>query len=303
MKGGQSKKKKTFYSTTINPVDTETIDLDETPLTEEGLRSEVDVEYINGDGTDEIVFDVSGADAALANALRRTLLSEVPTIAIEKVWISDNTSVIPDEILAHRLGLIPLKVDPTKMTFRPAPEGDAEVEPSDTDTLLFTLCVECTETVDKATGERVLKGHEVYSSDLVWTAQGDQEELFGDDVPRPAQDKILIAKLNPGQRIDVTCHAVKGIGKDHAKFSPVGTACYRLLPLVELVGDEPVCGEEAEKLVKVCPMGVFDIEDGAAFVKNSRACTLCRNCIRDEFGFVKKVRVGRVKNHYICKNI
>lgn len=291
---------KKFYSTTVNPVDTETIDFDEKPLTEESLYEEVNVEFIEGDGEDEIVFDVSGIDPALANALRRTLLAEVPTIAIEKVWISDNTSVIPDEILAHRLGLIPLKVDPTKMKFRPAPGGDVEIEPSDDDTLMFTLCVECTKTVD-SNGETVLKNHEVYSSDLVWVPQGDQEEFFGEDLPRPAQDKILIAKLNPGQRIDVTCHAVKGIGKDHAKFSPVGTACYRLLPLVEIEEGKTIEGKEAEKLKEVCPMGVFDIEDGEAYVKNSRACTLCRNCIRDEFGFVGKVKVGRVKNHYICK--
>lgn len=291
---------KKFYSTTINPVDTETIDYDEKPLTEESLYEETNVEYIEGDGEDEIVFDVSGVDPALANALRRTLLAEVPTVAIEKVWISDNTSVIPDEILAHRLGLIPLKVDPTKMTFRPSPDGDVEIEPSDTDTLMFTLCVECTKTVD-STGETVLKNHEVYSSDLVWVPQGDQEEFFGENLPKPAQDKILIAKLNPGQRIDVTCHAVKGIGKDHAKFSPVGTACYRLLPLVEIEEGKKIKGEEATKLKEVCPMGVFDIEDGEAYVKNSRACTLCRNCIRDEFGFVGKVKVGRVKNHYICK--
>lgn len=291
---------KKFYSTTINPVDTETIDLDEKPLTEESLVEEIKIDFINGDGKDEIVFDVSGIDPALANALRRTLLAEVPSVAIEKVWISDNTSVIPDEILAHRLGLIPLKVDPTKMTFRPSPDGDTEIEPSDTDTLMFTLCVECTEVTDDVTGERVVKNREVYSSDLVWVPQGDQEEFFGDEIPKPAQDKILIAKLNPGQRIDVVCHAVKGIGKDHAKFSPVGTACYRLLPLVELAGE--VKGERAKKLREVCPMGVFDIEDsGKAFVKNARRCTLCRNCIRDEFGFVKDVRVGRVKNHYICK--
>lgn len=292
---------KKFYSTTINPVDTETFDYDEKPLSEESLYEEINVEYINGDGEDEIIFDISGIDAALANALRRTLLSEVPTIAIEKVWITDNSSVIPDEILAHRLGLIPLKVDPTKMTFRQQGDGETEIEPSDTDTLLFTLCVECTEVIDPVTGEKTLKNHEVYSSDLVWVPQGDQEEFFGENAPKPAQEKILIAKLNPGQRIEVTCHAVKGIGKDHAKFSPVGTACYRLLPLVEIADGVKIKGDEAKKLLDVCPMGVFDIEDGVAAVKNSRACTLCRNCIRDEFGFVGKVKVGRVKNHYICK--
>lgn len=83
---------------------------------------------------DEMEFDLIGIDAALANAFRRILIAEVrlscckylhygleilimliyqvPTMAIEKVLVANNTSVIADEVLAHRLGLIPLKADP-----------------------------------------------------------------------------------------------------------------------------------------------------------------------------------------------
>ena len=59
---------------------------------------------------DELVFDMSGVDVAISNALRRILLSEVPTMAIEKVFITNNNGVLRDELLAHRLGLIPIKV-------------------------------------------------------------------------------------------------------------------------------------------------------------------------------------------------
>ena len=51
-------------------------------------------------------FDILGIDVSIANALRRIIISEIPTMAIEKVDIYMNTSVIPDEILAHRLGII-----------------------------------------------------------------------------------------------------------------------------------------------------------------------------------------------------
>jgi len=64
-----------------------------------------------------LVFDLMGVDAPFANALRRILLAEVPTMAIEHVWIRNNTSIIPDEVLAHRLGLIPIKVDPRQFLF------------------------------------------------------------------------------------------------------------------------------------------------------------------------------------------
>ncbi len=59
-----------------------------------------------------------GIDASIANAFRRILLAEIPTMAIEKVYINNNTSVIQDEVLAHRLGLIPLKADPTKFKLK-----------------------------------------------------------------------------------------------------------------------------------------------------------------------------------------
>ena len=59
----------------------------------------------------ELEFELIGVDASFANALRRILLSEVHTMAIEKVYMWDNTSMIHDEVLAHRLGLVPFNVD------------------------------------------------------------------------------------------------------------------------------------------------------------------------------------------------
>ena len=56
-------------------------------------------------------------------------------------------------------------------------------------------------------------------------------------------------------------HAVKSVGKDHAKFSPVATASYRLLPAITLDAAKPFEGAEAHSLVKACPRSVFDIED------------------------------------------
>jgi len=62
----------------------------------------------------EMEFDLVGVDASISNAFRRILIAEVPSMAIERVYISNNTSVIQDEVLAHRLGLIPIKVDPRR---------------------------------------------------------------------------------------------------------------------------------------------------------------------------------------------
>lgn len=67
----------------------------------------------------DMEFDLVGIQPAFANAFRRLMLSEVPSMAIEKVIVVNNTSLLQDEILAHRLGLIPLKADPRLFELKP----------------------------------------------------------------------------------------------------------------------------------------------------------------------------------------
>lgn len=75
---------------------------------------------------DSLEFDLINVDCSFANALRRVLIAEVPSVAIDRVYLLQNTSVIPDEVFCHRLGLVPLAVDPSKLTFPsdPWPETD-----------------------------------------------------------------------------------------------------------------------------------------------------------------------------------
>ena len=97
----------------------------------------------------------------------------------------------------------------------------------------------------------------IYSGDLEWIPKGDQRERLGDI--KPLHDDILIAKMRPGQEIEMDLICEKGIGKTHAKWSPVCTAFYRLLPDIRI--EQAITGEDAKMLKKTCPMGVFDIED------------------------------------------
>jgi DNA-directed RNA polymerases I and III subunit RPAC1 len=207
-----------------------------------------------------------GVDAPVANALRRILLSEVPSVAIEAVYIMQNTSIIQDEVLSHRLGLVPLRVDPRQM--EAVTPGD---EPTDLNTVVYKMSVRGTAEASRYTKEEVAaleassddaegRYTKVYSRDLVWQPQGGQEERFKGRAD-PVHGDILLAKLAPGQSIELEAHAVKSVGKDHAKFSPVSTASYRLLPAVALSEEAPFEDDEARALVAACPLGVFDIED------------------------------------------
>lgn len=74
---------------------------------------EIDIIEIN-EAENSLVFDMIGVEAPIANALRRILLSEVPTMAIETILLFQNTSIIQDEVLSHRLGLIPIMADPRR---------------------------------------------------------------------------------------------------------------------------------------------------------------------------------------------
>lgn len=143
---------------------------------------------------------------------------------------------------------------------------------------------------------------QVLSKDLVWEPKGEQAERFADDPIRPVLDDILIAKLRPGQEIDVELHCHKGVGKDHAKWSPVATASYRLLPEINIL--KPITGADAIKFQKCFPPGVIDIveEDGEKLAKvvNARKDTVSREVLRHK-EFEGKVRLTRVREHFICK--
>ncbi|KAJ2399964.1 DNA-directed RNA polymerase core subunit rpc40, partial [Coemansia sp. RSA 2559] len=140
----------------------------------------------------------------------------------------------------------------------------------------------------------------IYSSHIVWEPKGDQGIRFDDNPIRPIHDDILITKLRPGQVINCELHCEKGIGKDHAKFSPVATASYRLLPDIQILED--ITGEDAELFRSCFPPGVVDVveENGVrtARIVNPRKDTVSREVLRHK-QFDGKVRLTRVRDHFI----
>ncbi|KAE8280266.1 DNA-directed RNA polymerases I and III subunit RPAC1 [Larimichthys crocea] len=160
-------------------------------------------------------FDMVGIDAAIANAFRRILLAEVPTMAIEKVFIYNNTSIVQDEVLAHRLGLIPIKADPRLFEYRNTGEEAAEEEGSEIDTIQLQLKIKCSRnpraSKDSSDPRELYLNHMVYSKDIKWVPIGNQADVFADSIIGPVHDDILIAQLRPGQELDIIMHCVKGI--------------------------------------------------------------------------------------------
>ena len=140
---------------------------------------------------------LKGFPLQYANALRRVCLNGVPVFAIDTVDILENSSVMPDEGLAHRLGLIPLKTDLERFN-----------EPSNCDCKSETGCSNC----------KVMLVLDSGDSDETKTILS--EELTSEDESvKPISDKIPIVQLAPGQRVKIECYARLGRGSEHAKWN------------------------------------------------------------------------------------
>ena len=147
--------------------------------------------------SEKIAIKLKGVPLQYANALRRVCLNGVPVFAIDTVDIIENTSVLPDEGLAHRLGLIPLKTDLSRFN-----------EPSKCDCQSESGCSNCKILLVLDSGESA-ETRSVLSSEL----------SSEDDTIKPVVDKIPIVQLAPGQKIKIECYARLGRGTEHAKWN------------------------------------------------------------------------------------
>jgi len=201
-------------------------------------------------------FIVEGVDPAFMNSLRRIIVAEVPAMAIDEVVVIENSSMLHDEILAHRLGFIPLKTDLDSYNL---PE-----ECSCKSELGCNLCrVSLVLNVEAKGGVRT-----VYSGDLVSENPNIQ----------PMSDRILIVKLAPDQRLKLETYARLGKGQKHAKWQPVSVCAYKHFPQVKI--NEKEC-DKCGKCVDVCPKRVLSIAQGEKklALRNVIDCTVCHDCV------------------------
>ena len=197
-------------------------------------------------------FTLAGARPAFANAFRRAMIGEVPTLAIEDVRIYDNTSAFFDEMLAHRLGLIPIKTDlSTYSTQENCTCGGAGCPGC---TVTFTLSVEGPKTVQ--------------SSDLIPQ----------DPKATPVYDNIPIVKLIKGQKLVVEAKAILNTGREHAKWQPTLVCGYKNYPEVSISEACDACGN----CVDECPREVLRVQGKKVEVVTGKLpdCSMCKLCER-----------------------
>jgi DNA-directed RNA polymerase subunit D len=209
----------------------------------------MDVEVVSS--TDEqLKFAVKGVEPTFMNTLRRVIMAEVAIPAVEKVYIAENTSVLYDDILAHRLGLIPLKGGEV-LTLTERCDCDRKG------------CAKC-ESILTMEVEAKEDNFMVYSGRL--KAEG---SLF------PANNNIPLAELNAGQKITLEAHARLGTGREHAKWQPVSACSVTLEPVITI--DQEKCQESAT-CVESCPKKVLSFKDKKLIVTSLWDCSMCKIC-------------------------
>ena len=218
-----------------------------------GVSQQVKIEILEKNDTNLRII-VKEADVALMNALRRIALAEVPCMAIEEVVMIENSSILQDEIIAHRLGLTPLKTDLDGYNLPEECQCQSEFG-----------CPQCrvTLTLDAEAKEGT---RTVYSGEIV----SENPEII------PVSDKIPIIKLAKNQKLKLEAYARLGRGKTHAKWQPVSMCAYKYFPKITTPTGK--C-EECTKCVEICPKKVLTMKEEKVDVRDLLACNLCMDCV------------------------
>ena len=195
-------------------------------------------------------FVLSNVSTAFANSIRRAMIADVPTLAIEYVNLYDNTSVLYDEQLALRLSLIPLITD-----------IETYVSQAECNVCGGEGCTACEVSLTLSSEGPVT----VYSRDLI----------SSDPKIQPADPNVPIVELKKGQKLVLEAIAHMGYGKDSVKWQ-AGVACgYKNVPIITIENCD-ACGQCAAE----CPKGIIRIEGTGARIAEDDTikCFLCRLC-------------------------
>jgi DNA-directed RNA polymerase subunit D len=175
------------------------------------------------------------------NSIRRVMLSELPKLAVDDVVIYDNTSALFDEIIAHRLSLIPIPTELDLITFRS--ECVCKGKGCPNCTVRYTL--------SKEGGGTVFSG-DLQPAEKSWAIK---------------EDKIPIVELYGDQRLILEVEALLGRGRDHAKWQAVIAPGYRMETTIEF--DKKRLNDVKEFLGKL-PEGTADIKGDKIILKNDK---------------------------------
>jgi len=208
-------------------------------------------------------FLLEDTDPAFANSLRRMMIAEVPTMAVQWTDIHENNSALFDEVLSHRIGLIPIKFDPKKFGFTEDCKCNGKGCP---------LC-QVVFILDRKGPALVTAGDMKSSNKAV----------------APADPRVPIVQLLEGQSVKLEAVARLGLGTQHAKHH-AANASYQYYPEITVKGSK----EDAHRAMKACPKGVLSMDGSKLVITDPAKCDLCRLCMENAKGVELKGDENRI---------
>eukprot|EP01102_Stenamoeba_stenopodia_P010984 TRINITY_DN3353_c0_g1_i3.p1 TRINITY_DN3353_c0_g1~~TRINITY_DN3353_c0_g1_i3.p1 ORF type:complete len:329 (-),score=68.37 TRINITY_DN3353_c0_g1_i3:379-1365(-) len=264
-----------------------------------------------------MTFELRRTDTSMANALRRVMISEVPTIAIDLVEVEQNTTVLHDEFLAHRLGLIPLQSSKVEeMNYSRDCTCESTCANCSVEYVLDVTCrdsnmIDVTSHDLRPVGARtdILPVHSDSSAATGASLSSSSTLLDRSqdriNEERPEASGILIVRMRKGQELKLRAIAKKGVGKEHAKWSPSCGTVYQFDPDIHINYDVMDQLEEQEKIewVNSCPTKVYryNEDNQQVEIENARACMFCNECKlkAEALGRPDLVTIGMKPERYI----
>lgn len=224
---------------------------------------------------DEISIElvVKGIPLPVLNAIRRIMQLEVPTAAVEDVIFYENSTPIYDEIIAHRLAMLPIASEEALKKLRSPEEcsacfGETSGVPPEE---LSKICEGCF-MIMSFQGEAASEPIYVYAKDL----KTDDPDI------RPVYPEIPVTVIGPGQRLSFDARIRIGRGAEHIKWSPVTVAGTRYVASIATESLPVERAGEAEKCVEICPVRIlsFNKDERRIEVSDIYKCTLCMQCVK-----------------------
>ena len=253
------------------------VSMDRKPLPRQPI-----VEIIDLIPNESIKFMLSNTDLSIANSLRRVIISEIPCMAIDIVEIYYNTSVLNDEFLAHRLGLIPL-ISTNINSYNYTQNCDC-IDGCNKCSVVYHCNVQNTSDDIKLVTARDLIP--VDSTDIVpiYNDNTNKSQSFRDIVELVDQD-IIICKLGKNQELSFKCIARKGIGKEHSKWSTVAVCSMSQQPEIKLNQsnlNKLLTPQQRSSIVESCPTKVYGLsgQHNEIIIEELNNCVYCEECTK-----------------------
>jgi len=220
----------------------------------------------------ELLFE--GYSRQFVNALRRLVLSDVPSLAVDFIYVYDNSSGVVDEILAHRLGLLVLDSNQALSTLKPPEECENARE--DDEDCYIPLFLEAEVRPEEGSGRYIKAG----------------EIKISRDITRIVYPETPLTYLAPGQRVHAVAYARLGRGREHGKWSPATVSVMQYVPVVHY--DAGKASEECLECLEAYPEIVEKLREGGAgtieFLRNINTSGLrycseqaCKDALKIEY--------------------